>query len=208
MSFVSLVFGLGGAQTRIGALTLDALLVEDTELSAAVTRFAVEDGDEPVTDHIVQDAERLSLSGVVTSAGVTLFGAGGRSKLIAAKEALRLIHAGRLPITISTGMDVYENMGMSHAKLGRAGTTERMTVDCEFYKIRKAMTRTADVPPERVAPKAKGKAGPTAAKAGKANPNGAQKAPADAIDQSTLDALVNGKKAAPPPTASPGVIST
>lgn len=208
MSFISLIFGLGGTQTTIGALTLDALLNEETELQGIVTRYAVEDGGEPVTDHIVRDVERLSLSGVVTSAGVTFFGAGGRSKLIAAKEALRLIHEERIPITITTGLDVYEDMGMLNARIGRSGPTEKITLDCEFQKVRKVTTRTADIPPAKVAPKAKGKAGATESKAGKVNSSSGSVAPSDGVDQSTLDRMINGKKAASQSTASPGVIST
>lgn len=207
MSFISLIFGLGNAQTTIGALSLDALLIEDVELNGQVTRYAVEDGP-PVTDHIVQDVEKLSLSGVVTSAGVLTFGAGGRSKLMAAKEALRLIHELRLPITITTGLDVYTDMGMVNAKIGRSGPTERLTIDCEFQKIRKVVMRQADIPPEKVAPKAKGKAGATATKGGKVgNSSASSVTPAEGMKQSQLDKLINGKKAAAP-AASPGTIMT
>src|SRR5690606_30310304 len=155
MSFMSLIFGLGGSQTMIGALPLDALLNEETVLPSFVSKYAVEDGDEPVTDHITRDAETLSLSGKVTSVDMTFFGGMGRSKLISAKEALRQVHGQRIPITIVTGMEVYESMGMVSARIGRAGPMEQLTIDCEFQKIRKVTTRTADVPPEKVAPKAK-----------------------------------------------------
>lgn len=205
MSFVSLVFGLGGSQTLIGALTLDATLSEETELTSQITRYAVEDGDAPVTDHIVRDVENLTLSGVITSAGVTFFSAGGRSKLIAAKEVLRQIHEERIPITITTGSDIYENMGMGNARIGRSGTLERITVDCEFQKIRKVSLRTADIPPAKVAPKAKGKSGATGSKAGKVGESSTQVAPADGINQSTLDKMINGKRTSSPAPASGGI---
>lgn len=192
MSFISLVFGLGGPQTTIGALPLDALLSESTELPSNISAYAVEDGP-PTTDHITQDAERLSLSGVVTAASVLMFGAGGRSKLIAAKDALRQIHEQRLPLTIVTGMDMYENMGMSNAKIGRTNKSDQLTIDCEFQKIRKASVRKADIPPEKVAQAegapagsgAKGKAGQTAAKGGKVSTS--------SPNQSTLHESQHGK---------------
>lgn len=176
MSYISLVFGLGGPQSLIGALPLDALLSEETRLSSNITSYPVEDGP-PVTDHISQDAERLSLSGMVTAASITMFGAGGRSKLMAAKEALRLIHDQRLPITIVTGIDMYENFGMGDATIGRTNKGDFLTIDCEFRKIRKVTLKEADIPPEQVAQAegapagsgAKGKAGQTGAKGGKAD---------------------------------------
>lgn len=204
MSFLSLVFGLGGAQTSIGALQLDALLTESTELNSNITEYAVEDGP-PVTDHITQSAERLALSGVVTGAGVLMFGAGGRSKMMAAKEALRLIHEQRLPLTIVTGMDVYENFGMSNARIGRSNQGDKLTIECEFQKIRKATVKQADIPPEKVAGAkgrgAKGKAGQTAAKGGKASTNSASQ-----VDQSGLHESIRGK--IKPPINTSGTIST
>lgn len=191
MSFLSLVFGLGGAQTSIGALQLDALLTESTELNSNISEYPVEEGP-PITDHITQNSERLALSGVVTGAGVLMFGAGGRSKLMAAKEALRLIHEGRIPITVITGMDIYENFGMSNARIGRSNQGDKLTIECEFQKIRKVTAKQADIPPEKVAEStdaqgnpqgkgagAKGKAGATGAKGGKASTASQQQAPSD-----------------------------
>lgn len=179
MALLSLVFNLGGPQTFIGALQLDALLNETTDLPSNITEYPVEDGP-PVTDHITQSAERLSLSGVVTGAGVTLFGAGGRSKMIAAKEALRTIQEQRLPITIVTGMDVYQSFGMGNATISRTNEGEKLTIDCEFRKIRKVSLREADIPPEKVSATeggpsgsgAQGKAGQTGAKGGKVGGSG------------------------------------
>jgi hypothetical protein len=192
VSYVALVFDLAGPSTSIGALVLDALLVEDTELLAQVTRYAVEDGP-PVTDHITQDVERLSISGVVSAA--TIMGGGaGRSRLIAAKDALRLINADRLPVTITTGSDIYTSFGMTSVKIGRSGSLERITIDAEFQKIRKATMRVTAIPPERVSGDAKGKAGATAANGGKVPPASTSTTPESQFRQSQLDALINGKR--------------
>lgn len=176
MAFLSLLFNLGSPQTMIGSVPLDALLTEDTELTANVTSYAVEDGPS-VTDHITQEPEHLALSGVVTAAGVLLLGAGGRSKLIEAKEALRQIHRDRLPVTIVTGMDIYTDYGMSNAKIGRTNEGEKITITCEFQKIEKVNLRQADIPPAKAQGSAKGKAGQTAAKGGKTSTESAQTVP-------------------------------
>ena len=176
MAFVSLLFGLAGNQTMVGSVPLDALLTEDTELSANASQYAVEDGT-VISDHITQEPERLSLAGVVTAASIFTFGAGGRSKLIAAKDALRQIHERRVPITIITGSDVYMHFAMVNARISRSNEGEQLSLSCGFQKINMAQLREADIPPAKVAPSAKGKAGQTAAKGGKVSDQTAPKRP-------------------------------
>lgn len=180
----------------LGSIPLDALLIEDTELSANISQYPVEDGT-VISDHITREPERLALSGVVTAAGIIMFGAGGRSKLIAAKEALRQIHKERIPVTIVTGMDVYADYAMSNAKISRTNEGEKITLDCEFQKIEKSQLKQADIPPEKVSGEkgqgANGKAGQTAAKGGKADSSNAPQA-----NQSTLDEMFSGKIDATP----------
>jgi len=171
----------------IGSVPLDALLAEDTDLTSNATRYPVEDGT-VISDHITREPERLALHGVITAAGITLMGAGGRSKLIAAKEAIRLIHAQRVPITIVTGADVYTDFAMENAKISRTNEGEKLTLSCEFTKIEKARLQEADIPPQKVSGKAKGKAGKTAAKGGKVNSNSAP-----SVNQSTLDEAFSGR---------------
>lgn len=188
----------------IGSVPLDALLLEDTELSANASRYPVEDGT-VISDHITREPERLAVSGVVTAAGIILFGAGGRSKLIAAKEALRQIHEQRLPVTVVTGMDVYADYAMTNAKISRTNEGEKISLDCEFQKIDKVQLKRADIPPQKVAGTkgqgTKGKAGQTAAKGGKASD-----ANAPPVNQSTLDEMFSGKITRS--AASRGTIST
>lgn len=176
MPFLSMLFSLGGPQSMIGGIPLDALLTEDTELTANVTNYPVEDGSS-ISDHITQEPERLAMSGVITAAGIILLGAGGRSKLIQAKEALRQIHEQRLPITLVTGMDIYTDYGMSNAKISRTNQGEKLSITCEFQKIRKVALHQADIPPEKVKGGAKGKAGQTGAKGGKVSTESAQVEP-------------------------------
>ena len=175
MNFVSMIFGWHGGSS-IGTLPLDALVNEKTTLTSRVTSFAVEDGP-PVTDHVVADSEQLTLDGWVTAADISLLGGlrgaalgAGRSKLIGAKDALRKIHADRLPITITTGLDVYADFVMESCSIGRTnGAGDRFELSASFKRIRKVTLRQADIPPEKTSGSATGKAGTTKANAGKQN---------------------------------------
>lgn len=182
MSFVSMVFGWGGG-SNIGVLPLDALISERTSLNSRATEYPVEDGP-PVTDHVVQESELLTVEGWVTAAEVSLLGGvnalaargaghggGGRSKLIGAKEALRKIHADRLPVTVVTGLDVYVEFVMERCDIDRNNEDgERFSISADFRKIRKVAMRQAVIPPEKVKGSVKGKAGATKTNAGKAAP--------------------------------------
>ncbi|MFY0477096.1 phage baseplate protein [Achromobacter marplatensis] len=182
MNFVSMIFGWNGGSS-IGTVALDALLSEKTTLNSRATSYAVEDGP-PVTDHVVQESEQLTLDGWVTAADITLLGGmrqrdgglgggssgAGRSKLIGAKDALRKVHADRLPVSIATGMDVYVDFVMENCSIGRSnGGGDRFEISASFKRIRKVTLRQADIPPEKTAGSATGKAGATRTNAGKTN---------------------------------------
>lgn len=158
--------------TTIGALAIDALLSESTELSSKATEYAVEDGS-PISDHVVLAPERLKISGWITPSDVQLMTADGRPKLAEAKATMRKIVNDRAEITVTTGMDAYTDMIMETCNIGRSNEGERFTVDMEFVKIRKAVLRKADIPPDKTSGTGKGKAGATKTDAGKA----ANKAP-------------------------------
>lgn len=181
-------------ETLAGSLTLDATLNEETKLTCPVTKYPVEEGAK-VSDNIGEGEEELSIDGVVTGAGVLAIGAGGRSKLIAAKAALRAIAAGRTPVTIITGMDVYESMGMTDARIVRNGPLEKVGVSMSFTKIRMATVREADVPQRLVkgdkGDGANGRAGATKSPGGKSQPQ--ETAPA-AKEQSVLRSMTKGDK--------------
>lgn len=207
MSFVSMIFGWNGG-TSIGTVPLDALLNEKTSLNSRATEYAVEDGP-PVTDHVVQESELLTLDGWVTAAEVSLLGGlvagaargirgggplgglsagAGRSKLISAKDALRKIHADRLPITVTTGLDVYVDFVMERCEIGRTNEGgDRFEISADFKRIRKVTLRQADIPPEKTSGSASGKAGQTKTNAGKTN--GAEATPKQKTDLGKLTGI-------------------
>lgn len=153
MAFLSLVFGLGGERTSVGAITLDALMREETKLTADVTSYPVESGAE-ISDHITRHPEELSVKGQVTAAGILTFQAGGRSRLIESKSLIRDIHEKREPITIQTGIDTYTDYAMTSAVITRDNTGEKLVIDAQFRKVNKVNMQRAEIPQEQVAPEA------------------------------------------------------
>lgn len=169
MALTALTFSsVFGTRAAVGALELDALISEDTVLDSYATVYPVEDGS-TITDNVSNDAEKLSLSGMVTSAQITVFGANGWQKLVQAKDVLRRLHEARELVTISTGMDTYTEMVMERCRIGRTNEGDHFSIDCDFRKIVKAQLKTETVPEDKAAPKARGKAGSTRTSAGKAS---------------------------------------
>lgn len=159
-----------GVQSTIGVLQLDALVSESTSLRAEATEYAVEEGS-PISDHVVMMPERLKLSGIITPSDVMQMTAAGRPKLMEAKATLRKILSDRQPVTISTGMDTYVDMVMIDCDVTRTNESDRLNIDAEFKHIRKTTLRKAEIPPDKTSGSAKGKAGDTKTKAGKAGQN-------------------------------------
>lgn len=186
MAEVGLTFSTG-IPTTVGALEIDALLSEMTSLAAKATEYAVEEGS-PISDHVVPTPERLKVSGWITPTNVQLMQADGRPKMLEAKATLRRMIDERAEITVVTGMDTYAGMILESCEVGRTNEGEHFTVDMEFVKIRKAVLRKADIPPDKTKGSATGKAGSTKTKAGKAGDN-EPSAPA----QSKLKELVTRK---------------
>lgn len=165
MAEVGVTFSTGVPST-IGVLELDVLLTEANDLRARATEYAVEEGS-PISDHIVVESERLKVSGWITPSSVILMTADGRPKLLEAKSTLRKIMKDRAEITVTTGLDTYPDMVMEQCNIGRSNEGDHLTIDAEFVKIRKVQLRRTDIPPDKTAGTATGKAGSTKTKGGK-----------------------------------------
>lgn len=193
MSEINLVFSLTDTKTLIGSLQLDALIKESTSLNSKVTKYAVEEGS-PISDHISNESEQLVIDGVITGATVTLMGEAGRSKLILTKEALRLLHQQRQPITVVTGMDMYTDFVIESCEIERNNDDgEQLNVNLSLTAIRKATVKTTDVPDGKVKPKAKGKAGETRKSGGKVTNT---KSKSSTVSRSTASKTTPSPKAA------------
>lgn len=149
MAFLSLIFGR--EKSTIGAIPLDALLSESTDLNSRVTEYAVENGS-PISDHIIQQPEEVRITGDITAASVVIFGSSGRSELIAAKDQFRAIHAAREPVTVVTGLDVYENFGITDLNIARDNGAMKYRVTATLRQINKVQLQRAKLPPEKAMP--------------------------------------------------------
>lgn len=148
-----LVFGIGEGRTSIGAIFLDSLRSETNQLDSDVTSHPVEDGID-VTDHIAQRAEEVTIVGLVSGAQIHLY-QGGRTRLILVKEALREIHEQRVPVTVTTGVDKYEDFAVKSIKIKREAPTDWLEVTATLVKIIKADVEKVDIPPQKVQNKVK-----------------------------------------------------
>lgn len=200
MSLTALTFNsVFGTRAVIGTLQLDALVSEDTILDSYATIYPVEDGGS-ITDNVSSDAEKLSLTGQVTSAEITVYGAGGWQKLIQSKDVFRQLHEARTPISISTGMDNYTDMVMERCRIGRSNEGDHFTVECDFRKIIKAQLQTDTVPEDKAAPSVRGKAGATRTSGGKVS--------TEDLDEKSRQAAtdsVNRQLGIGPRSVSPGI---
>lgn len=147
MALLDLVFGTG--QSEIGAIPLDCLLTESTSMDSLVTDYAVEEGA-PITDHIERQPEVLNISGTITAAGIVLFSAGGKSKLIAAKDQFRALHEASETVLVITGMDMYESMAIQALSISRDNSGVKYNVEATLKHIRTVTLQKADIPPEQV----------------------------------------------------------
>jgi hypothetical protein len=131
-----------GKRCTIAAIELDAMVDERTTLSSRATYYPVESGGE-ITDHVSRESETMSLSGIITSASATAYGAAGWTKLVEAKDLLRKIHEDRAPITVETGIDTYELMVMERCVIGRNNEGDGYTIDADFRQIVKVDLNTS-----------------------------------------------------------------
>jgi hypothetical protein len=177
-------------RSTLGSLTLDVMLREQLELASEVTKYPVEDGGPDVSDHITQGNEVLEISGSISASDIEGYEFGGCfSKLMDVIEMLREMHADRQPITVVTGLGIYQEMGFTGLTVQRNSGNEKggawLDIDTSLIKVIKVALEEADLPPEQVAGDAKGKAGGTEKK-GSSNNGSAAKEPSAGNDRSIL----------------------
>lgn len=104
------LFGKKYAKGRVGLVELDVTLSENHTFNARATNFPIETGGD-ITDHIINDPDILNLSGIVSDTPLNALSFFSRS--IDAFNRLVEIHERREPITVVTGLKVYNNMVMT-----------------------------------------------------------------------------------------------
>jgi hypothetical protein len=92
----------------IGTVTIDAFITESHSRNASVTDYPLEDGS-TISDHYNIAPDELSISGVIGPVSIYDENDPG-NRVLDSYEALRKIVDDKLPITIVSGLRVYENM--------------------------------------------------------------------------------------------------
>lgn len=132
----------------VATLEFDVLVEEKHEWSNEITSNPVENGA-PVADHIIPNADKLSL--VIMVGDTSLYAAvaeGEERRAQKAFDVLRQLFDERKPVTVYTKYRVYDNMGISYIGIPRNNANgDSLTVPIEFQQIRLVSTQTTNVPP-------------------------------------------------------------
>ena len=167
---IGLYFGGQWFQTafgnQYGNIELDAALDENHEWSAEATSNPVEEGA-PVTDHVIEQSDKLKIRGFVTDSPLNLSqsvsglvnsgSVGNRTQAVF--DLLYDLIKIREPMTVYTKHRIYDNMVLTNVTIPRsAGVGEAIEFNAEFIHIRKVATQIVDVP-DGINPKKDAKAG-------------------------------------------------
>ena len=139
---------------QYGNIELDAMLDESHEWSADVTSNPVEDGA-PVTDHVIEQADKLTIRGVVTDAPLNasssilgfIGGGSADNKTQTVFDLLDTLIKKREVLTVYTKHKTYDDMVLTNVTIPRSASVgEAVEFRAEFIHIRKVATQTVDVP--------------------------------------------------------------
>ena len=193
---------------QYGNIELDAMLDESHEWSAEATSNPVEEGA-PVTDHVIEQADKLTIRGVVTDAPLNasssilgfIGGGSADNKTQTVFDLLDTLIKKREVLTVYTKHKTYSDMVLTNVTIPRSASVgEAIEFRAEFIHIRKVATQTVDVP-DGVSAKPEAKAGgaggavskkASATKAsGKKQATKANKPAADKVNRSLYKAMGN-----------------
>lgn len=140
---------------QYGNIELDATLDENHEWAAEATSNPVEQGA-PVTDHVIEQSDKLRIRGFVTDTpltasasvqGVVNSGAVG-NRTQGVFELLNQLIKLREPMSVYTKHKVYDDMVLTAVTIPRsAADGEAIEFTAEFVHVRKVATQIVDVPP-------------------------------------------------------------
>ena len=151
---------------QYGNIELDAMLDESHEWSAEATSNPVEEGA-PVTDHVIEQADKLTIRGVVTDAPLNasssilgfIGGGSADNKTQTVFDLLDTLIKKREVLTVYTKHKTYSDMVLTNVTIPRSASVgEAIEFRAEFIHIRKVATQTVDVP-DGVSAKPEAKAG-------------------------------------------------
>jgi hypothetical protein len=148
---IGLYFGGQWFQTAFGNLygniELDAALDENHEWSAEATSNPVEVGA-PVTDHVIDQSDKLKIRGFVTDTPLT--SSPSLPQISRSQDVVDLLYELiklKEPMTVYTKHKIYDDMVLTNVTIPRAaGVGEAIEFSAEFINIRKVATQMVDVP--------------------------------------------------------------
>jgi hypothetical protein len=142
---IGLYFGGQWFQTAFGNpygnIELDAALDENHEWSAEATSNPVEVGA-PVTDHVIDQSDKLRIRGFVTDTPLT--SSPSLPQISRSQDVFDLLYELiklKEPMTVYTKHKIYDNMVLTNVTIPRtAGVGEAIEFGAEFINIRKVAT--------------------------------------------------------------------
>jgi hypothetical protein len=148
---IGLYFGGQWFQTAFGNLygniELDAALDENHEWSAEATSNPVEVGA-PVTDHVIDQSDKLKIRGFVTDTPLT--SSPSLPQISRSQDVFDLLYELiklKEPMTVYTKHKIYDDMVLTNVTIPRAaGVGEAIEFSAEFINIRIVATQMVDVP--------------------------------------------------------------
>lgn len=140
----SLIFSKGVPKS-IGGITIDAYIQEGHRKAANVTNYPIENGSF-IADHVIQRPDVISIQGLV-SKSVLGTSALSNSRILDTYEILTFLKELGLPITIVTGLKVYEDMVITNLDVNRtARNGQSLPFSLTAQKITIVQSQTAQIP--------------------------------------------------------------
>lgn len=131
-------FVFGRVKKQIGSLVIDAFTSEVHTRKNSITKYTVEDGSQ-LSDHIISDPEILAVTGIIEP---ILDG----SNLSVAYDILRDIYDAKELVTVVTGLEVFDNMGMLNLSVNRnANNGGSLSFTSNFQRVRIVRSQTVDI---------------------------------------------------------------
>lgn len=153
----------GGGGVSIAGFQLVAAVKESSSVSFNKTKYPIESGG-VISDHISKQQPTLKIEGEVSA--MTLGTVSGMSSILAnglgldsirnsmvggkhlmtnAKHALESIACQKAAITVTSGIEVYENYTIDEISFSRDNTAEKLTVSISLSRIDKAEAVWAEI---------------------------------------------------------------
>jgi hypothetical protein len=190
------------------SIDLDVMSDEAHDWSNEVTENPVELGA-PVADHIQPNADKLSITGLITNAPIdpdvaaqfpgSIDGGLFSARLQTHFDWLRELTKLRMPLTVYTRYKVYTDMAITSCNISRStGTGEALPFTLQFINIRLVKTQTVDVPPgissklDKKADKATANKSQPEAKGGKKDTKEAREAQKSTLLKSISGSITGG----------------